>query len=166
MSLSSPGSIFIWWVSQTKWLLSSYNQSILYWSQKTCTTVKYFLAGYVIKAHGYNYTQKIVNFCLAPSGNMNRLKAENGCLVHTSDISIRTRSIRKQNIISTLGLLKSKQPEFFFVLSFVRFLAYACTTILCYWLRRSLCHRLDFIPLFCLLFRLYAYAYARVWIRP
>ena len=52
-------------------------------------------------------------------------------LVHTSDISIRTRSIRKQSMISPLGLVKIKQPEFFFVSSFVRFLAYAWTMILC-----------------------------------
>ena len=45
-------------------------------------------------------------------------------LVYTSDISIRTGSIRKQSMTSSLGLAKIKQ-EFFFVLSFVRFLAYA-----------------------------------------
>ena len=57
-------------------------------------------------------------------------------LVHTSDISIRTRSIR----------------------FFVRFLAYASTMILCLCLRRFLYRRLDFVPLFCP----YAYAYVQV----
>ena len=52
-------------------------------------------------------------------------------LVHTSDISIRTGSIRKQSMASPLGLAKIKQQDFFFVLSFVRFLAYAWTMILC-----------------------------------
>ena len=88
-------------------------------------------------------------------------------LVHTSDISIRTRSIRKQSIISPQELAKIKQLEFFFVSSFVRLLAYARTVILCLWLRRSSCRRLDFIPLFCLLFCpcAYAYAYVHVWTR-
>ena len=78
-------------------------------------------------------------------------------LLHTSDISIGTTSIRKQSMTS-LRLAKIKK-EFFFVSSFVRLFAYAWTMILC--LRRSLCRRLDFIPLFCLLFCLYAYAH--VW---
>ena len=39
---------------------------------------------------------------------------------HTSDTSIRTRSIRKQSKISPQGLTKIKQQEFFFVSSFVR----------------------------------------------
>ena len=72
--------------------------------------------------------------------------------VHTSDISIRTSSIRKHSMTFPLGLTKIKQQESFFLSSFVRFLAYACTMILCLCLRRSLCRRLDFIPLFCLLF--------------
>ena len=50
-------------------------------------------------------------------------------LVYTGDISISTRSIRKQSMISPLGLAKIKQ-EFFFVSSFVRLLAYACITII------------------------------------
>ena len=66
-------------------------------------------------------------------------------LVHTSDITIRTRSIRKQSMKSPLGLAKIKQ-EFFFVLSFVLFLTYAWTMILRLRLRRSLCLRLDLIP--------------------
>ena len=82
-------------------------------------------------------------------------------LVHTSDISLRTRSIRKQNIISPLGLAKIKQQEFFFVSSFVRLLIYTWTMIL--WLRQSLCRMLDFIPLFCVLFC--SYAYSHVWTR-
>ena len=84
-------------------------------------------------------------------------------LVHTSDISISTRSIRKQSMTSPLGLANSKQREFFFVSPFVLLLAYAWNMILC--LLRSLCRRLDFIPLFCLLFCPYAYAYAIVWTR-
>ena len=83
-------------------------------------------------------------------------------LVHRSNISIRTRSIRKQSMTSPLGLAKTKQQEFFFVSSFVRLLAHAWTMILCLCLRRSLGRRLDFIPLFCLLFCPYAYAYSRV----
>ena len=78
-------------------------------------------------------------------------------------MSIRTRSIRKQSMIPLLGLKKIKQREFFFVSSFVRLLAYAWTMILCLW--RSSCRRLDFIPLFCLLFCPYAYVYAHVWTR-
>ena len=77
-------------------------------------------------------------------------------LVHTSDISMSTRSIRKQSMTSSLGLAKTKQREIFIVSPFVLFLAYAWTMILC--LSRSLCRRLDFIPLFCLLFCPYAYA--------
>ena len=69
-------------------------------------------------------------------------------LVHMSDISIRTRSIRKQSMTSPLVLAKIKQ-EFFFVSSSVRFLAYAWTTILCLRLRRSFYRRLDF---FCFTF--------------
>ena len=83
--------------------------------------------------------------------------------------NIRTRSIRKQNIISPQGLAKTKQQEFFFVSSFFRLMAYAMTMILCLCLWLSLCRRLDFIPLFCLLFCLlfcpYAYAYAHKWTR-
>ena len=56
-----------------------------------------------------------------------------------------------------LGLAKTKQQDFFFVSPFVLLLAYASTMILCLCLWRSLCRRLDFIPLFCLLFCLYAY---------
>ena len=78
-------------------------------------------------------------------------------LVHTSDISIGTRSIRKQSTTSPLGLAKTKQREFFFVSPFVLLLAYGWTMVLCLW--RSLCRRLDFIPLFC------PYAYAIVWTR-
>ena len=76
-----------------------------------------------------------------------------GCvsLVHTSDISIRTWSKRKQGVISPQELVKIKQ-EFSFVSSCVRLLAYSWTMILCLRLRRSLCRRLDFIPLFCFLF--------------
>ena len=51
----------------------------------------------------------------------------------------------KTNKISPLELAKIKHQEFFFVSSFVRFLAYAWTMILCLCLRRSLCHRLDFV---------------------
>ena len=50
--------------------------------------------------------------------------------VYTSDIGIRTRSIRKQSMISPLGLAKIKH-EFFFVSSFVRLLAYPWITISC-----------------------------------
>ena len=82
-------------------------------------------------------------------------------LVLTSDISIRTRWKRKRSVISPQGLEKIKE-EFFFVSSFVRLLAYAWTMILCWWSRRSLCRRLDFIPLFCLLFRSYAYICAHL----
>ena len=81
-------------------------------------------------------------------------------LVHASNVSIRIRSTRKQSLKFPLELTKIKQQEFLFVLSFVRFLAYVWTMILC--LRRSLCHRLDFISLFCLLFCPYAYAYIQV----
>ena len=63
-------------------------------------------------------------------------------------------------MISPLELEKIKQQEFFFVSPFVWFLAYAWTMILCLGLRRSLYCRLDFIPLFCLLFCPYAYVYA------
>ena len=63
-------------------------------------------------------------------------------------------------MISPLGLTKTKQ-EFFFVSSSVRFFAYAWTMILRLWLRRSLCCRLDFIPLFCLLFCPYAHVRTR-----
>ena len=66
-------------------------------------------------------------------------------------------------MISPLGLAKIKQQEFFLVPSFVRLLAYTWTVIL--WLRRSLCRRPDFIPLFFLLFCPYVYAYAHVWTR-
>ena len=51
-------------------------------------------------------------------------------LVHTIDISIRTTSIPKQSMISSLGLAKIKRP-FFFVSSLVRLLACAWTMILC-----------------------------------
>ena len=68
-------------------------------------------------------------------------------------------------MISPPGLKKTKQQEFFFVSSSVRLLAYAITMILCLCLWRSLCRRLDFIPLFCLLFSPHAYAYAHVWTR-
>ena len=73
-------------------------------------------------------------------------------LVHTSDVSIKTRSKRKQSVISPQGLAKIKQQDFFFVSSFVRLMAYAWTMILCLWLRRSLCRRLDLITLFYLRF--------------
>ena len=52
-------------------------------------------------------------------------------LVHTSDISMSTRSIRKQSMTSSLGLAKTKQREIFIVSPFVLFLAYAWTMILC-----------------------------------
>ena len=52
-------------------------------------------------------------------------------LVHTSDISTRARSKRKQSTMSPQGLVKIKQQDFFFVSSFVRLMAYAWTTILC-----------------------------------
>ena len=52
-------------------------------------------------------------------------------LLHTSDISVSTRSIRKQSIIYPLGLVNTKQREFFFVSSFVLLLAYASTMFLC-----------------------------------
>ena len=58
-----------------------------------------------------------------------------------------------------LGCTKIKQQEFFFISSFVQLFTYACTMILC--LRWSLCRRLDFIPLFCLLFC--PYAYVQMW---
>ena len=51
-------------------------------------------------------------------------------LVHTSDISISTRSIRKQSIIYPLRLVNTKQREFFFIPSFVLLLAYASTMFL------------------------------------
>ena len=76
-------------------------------------------------------------------------------LVHTSDISI------SNEMNSPLRFAKTKQREFFFVSPFVLLFAYAWTMILCLW--RSLCHRLDLIPLFCLLFC--PYAYAIVWTR-
>ena len=79
-------------------------------------------------------------------------------LVHTSDISIRTRSIRKQRMMSSLGLAKTKQQDFFFVSSFVRLLAYAWIMILCLCLWLSSCRGLDFIPFFCFLFFSYAYS--------
>ena len=60
-----------------------------------------------------------------------------------------------------LGFVKTKQREFFFVSPFVLLLAYAWTMTLCLW--RSLCRRLDFIPLFCLLFCPYAYANANAY---
>ena len=63
-----------------------------------------------------------------------------------------------------------EQREFIFVSPFVLLLAYAWTMIICllenhpaYALWRSLCRRLDFIPLFCLL--IWPYAYAIVWTR-
>ena len=74
---------------------------------------------------------------------------------------------RKQRMNSPLRLEKTKQRDFFFVSPFVLLFAYAWTMILCLCLWRSLCRRLDLIPLFCLLFfpYAYAYAYAIVWIR-
>ena len=51
-------------------------------------------------------------------------------LARTSDISISTRSIRKQSMIYPLRLVNTKQ-EFFFVSSFVLLLAYASTMFLC-----------------------------------
>ena len=83
-------------------------------------------------------------------------------LVHTSDIGIRTRSIRKQSIVCPQGLAKIKQQELFFILFFVQLFADTWTMTLSLRLRRSFCRRLDFIPLFCLLFCLHAYAYAHV----
>ena len=68
----------------------------------------------------------------------------------------------KQRMNSPLRLEKTKQREFFFVSPFVLLFAYAWTMILCLCLWRSLCRRLDFIPLFCLLFCPDAYAYAIV----
>ena len=68
---------------------------------------------------------------------------------------------RKQRMNSPLRLAKTKQREFFFVSPFFLLFAYAWTMILCLW--RSLCRRLDLIPLFCLLFC--PYAYAIVWTR-
>ena len=64
-------------------------------------------------------------------------------------------------------LRRTKQQGFFFVSPFVLLLAYAWTMILClcFCLWRSLSRRLDFIPLFCLLFSPYPYAYAVVWTR-
>ena len=44
-------------------------------------------------------------------------------LVHTNNISIRVRSMRKQSTISPLELTKTKQQELLFVSSFVRLLA-------------------------------------------
>ena len=85
-------------------------------------------------------------------------------LVHTSSISIRERSIRKQTKTYPLGLAKTKQQEFFFVSSFVRRLTYGMIMTLCLWYQRSLCRRLNFLLLFCLLFC--PYAYAHVWTRP
>ena len=86
-------------------------------------------------------------------------------LVHTSDISISTRSIRKQSMIYPLGLVNTKQREFFSVSSFVLLLAYASTMFLCLCLCRSICRRLDCIPLFCLLFVLMLLLMALVWTR-
>ena len=83
-------------------------------------------------------------------------------MVHTSDISIRTRSIRKQRMISPQGLAKIKKNFSLFRLLFGSWLM---LMTLCLWLRRSLCRRLDFIPVFCLFFCPYAYAYAHVWTR-
>ena len=51
-------------------------------------------------------------------------------LVHTSDISIKTSSIRKHSLTFPLKLAKIKQQESFFLSTFVRFLAYSCTMIL------------------------------------
>ena len=82
-------------------------------------------------------------------------------------IIIKIRSIRKKSMAYPLGLTEIKQQKFFFVSSLVQLFAYAWTMILCLCLRRSLFRRIDFIPLFCLLFCPYAYAYAyvKVWIR-
>ena len=77
-------------------------------------------------------------------------------LVHASNISTRIRSIRKQSMISPLGLAKTKQQKIF--LGFV----FCSTTGLCLW--RSSCRRLDFTPLFCLVFC--PYSYVHVWTRP
>ena len=52
-------------------------------------------------------------------------------LDHTSNRSISTRSIRKQSMIYPLGLVNTKQREFFFVSSFVLLLASASTMFLC-----------------------------------
>ena len=71
----------------------------------------------------------------------------------TSDISISTKSIRKQSMIYPLGRVNTKQREFFFVSSFVLLLAYASTMFLCLCICRSTCRRLDCIRLcfaFCL----------------
>ena len=57
-------------------------------------------------------------------------------LVHPSNISIRTRSIREQRMISPPRLAKTKQEEYFLVSSFVRLLAYARAMILCLCLGR------------------------------
>ena len=56
-------------------------------------------------------------------------------LVHTSNISKRTRSIRKQSMISPLGLAKTEQHEFLFVLVLFRLCDYmtlGSMTIWCY----------------------------------
>ena len=79
-------------------------------------------------------------------------------LVNTGDIIIRTRSTRTQSMIFPLELVKINEQELFFVSSFVRLLAYAWTTTLCL----CLCRRLEFIPLFCLLFCSNVYAYVHV----
>ena len=84
-------------------------------------------------------------------------------LVHTS--RRHKHKQRKQRMNSPLRLAKTKQREFFFVSPFVLLFAYAWTMILYLCLWRSLCRRLDLIPLFCLLFCPYAYAYAIVWTR-
>ena len=122
-----------------------------------------FIADAIMK----NFNIYLQSFCfVCSSGHHQSLWAtqdESLSLVHTSDISISTRSIRKQSTTSPLGFAKTKQREVFFVSPFVLLLAYAWTMILCLW--RSLCRRLGFIPLFCLLFCPYAYAYAIVWTR-
>ena len=64
-------------------------------------------------------------------------------MVHTSDISMSTRSIRKQSMIYALGFVNTKQREFFFASSFVLLLAYAWTMILWLWLWRSSCRRFE-----------------------
>ena len=74
----------------------------------------------------------------------------------------RTRSVRKQSMASPLGLAKMRQ-EFFFVSSFVRFLADAWTMFLCLCSLRSSCRKLNLIALFYILFQPYAYSYVQVW---
>ena len=68
-------------------------------------------------------------------------------------------------MIYPLGLVNTKQQEFFFVSSFVLLLAYASTMFLCLCLCRSICRRLDCIPLFCLLFVLFLMLMPLVWNR-